>query len=373
MNTYFVQKKNSTYFIESFSTNKDPYNTRENFYFDVRYGELNISFNENKIIIDLTFHVAGNFNLPPGCITTNILLPGQTINSVSLFKQKNQIPSNFKYGFPDASSIYTGRVILDTNEDNFLSNNENSSFQVVANFSINTSVLSNISIDDINPNILSNFISNINNTSLKFDLNLYQKNSFDLSDDPISVANQINSIWLSSQVKELDNTIVYGSQKNYYLPFQFISFDYSNYQKPIKELFSIKKLNNSSIKIEVEKLKVRYYIDNQLYETNELSINSNTTITSNFYTFNLNDYQLTYNNSSNSYQLEFGDHGIFFDDIIQGYYLLIIKATINGSSRTYTLKNSFNFVKPPQLNINFLSNSDELKILDSDNYYEIQE
>lgn len=373
MNTWYSVEKSSTYFIDSFKTNKDPYNTRENYYFDVRYGELKISFNENRVIIDLTFNVAGTFNLPPGCITADVVLPGQTVGSISLFRQQNKIPADFLYGFPDASSIYAARIILDSNEDKFLSSNENSSYQIVVTFGINSNSLGHISVEDIKPNILSEFISNINNTSLKFNVNLYQKNEFDLDRNFVSTANQIHSIWVSSQVKELDNTITYGSQKNNYLPFQFIGYDYRNFQTPIKDIFNIKKLNNTSIKIEVKKFKIRYYLENKLYETNEIEINNNVTISSNFYTFSLKDYQLSYNELSNSYKLEFGDNGIFFDDNISGSYLITVKATIDGSSRTYILKNSFNFVKTSKLNISFESNLNDLKILDSDIYYEIKE
>ena len=121
---------NSTFYINKFYTSKDPTNKRKNLYIDIRYGEINFTFNENKIIMDIKVHIAGNFNLPAGSITTDVVMPGQTINSISLFKQNETIPGGFQYGFPDASDVYTTRIILDKNEDSFLSNNENSLFKI---------------------------------------------------------------------------------------------------------------------------------------------------------------------------------------------------------------------------------------------------
>lgn len=364
----------SAFYINKFTTIKDPNNKRKNLYVDIRYGEINFTFNENKIIMDLKIHIAGDFNLPTGSITADIIMPGETITSLSLFKQNEKIPGGFQYGFADASNLYTGRVILDSNEDTFLSNNINSLVKINLFFGFNTSQLDGVSEDVISSNDLNNFISDIKNTSLDFNLNLYQKNTFVFSSSNIASVNQIKQIWISSDVKGLNNYIISGSQKNYYIPFTLLVNNYIDYKRLFNNIFQIKKSDNQEIKIEIKTFKVGYFIQDQLYETNELIINSNEILKGNIYTFNLTNYQLSYDSESKKYELVKGINGIFVNDNLKGYYIVEFKVTINGSSRTYMVKNNFNFLKNKKIVFSFLE-SDDLNnlILGTDTYYEIQE
>ncbi|MCF0227904.1 MAG: hypothetical protein HUJ52_03730, partial [Malacoplasma sp.] len=236
------------YYIDQFSTTYDKYNKRQNKYVDIKYGEMNITFNENKILVNLLVHVAGNFNLPAGSLVANLIMPGQDLSQINLYKQNTGIPSTFAYGYPDASSVYSGQFTLDVNEDKFLSNNINSSFQINTNFSLNTSQLNNIGEDQINSSSLSNFISELQNVSLVFNIDLYQKNAIDLSLSNIINVNQISSIWLASQTVDTNNNSVGSQQKNTTTPFQFLGFDYTNLNTGFSNLFTIKKTNNSNKK-----------------------------------------------------------------------------------------------------------------------------
>ncbi|MCF0218089.1 MAG: hypothetical protein HUJ42_03570 [Malacoplasma sp.] len=361
------------YYIDQFSTTYDKYNKRQNKYVDIKYGEMNITFNENKILVNLLVHVAGNFNLPAGSLVANLIMPGQDLSQINLYKQNTGIPSTFAYGYPDASSVYSGQFTLDVNEDKFLSNNINSSFQINTNFSLNTSQLNNIGEDQINSSSLSNFISELQNVSLVFNIDLYQKNAIDLSLSNIINVNQISSIWLASQTVDTNNNSVGSQQKNTTTPFQFLGFDYTNLNTGFSNLFTIKKTNNLPIKIQVSALKVCYYIQNQLYESDPLQLSDNITIENNAYTYALKGYQTEYDTNSNACSFKVGENGIYFDQDINGYYLVNVNVVINGSNRTYTLKNYFNFVKNQKIQMDFLTSDDNTyKIKDSTNYYEIQ-
>ncbi|MDE6429026.1 MAG: hypothetical protein K2K18_00775, partial [Malacoplasma sp.] len=339
---YIITKENNTsnYYIKTFSTNKDPYNIRTNKCVDIRYGELKINFNENKIFLNFDIHIAGNFNVPVGSILAKAVMPGQSVSQISLYKQNTKIPANFQYGFPDASQIYSATIVLDMNEDQFLSNNINSMFQINLSFDLNVSQFDKISESEITVESISNFINDLKNISLIFDINLYQKNSYDLTEIFVSNINQIKSIWISSQVKQLNETIKYGNQSNTYNNFQFIVPNYNDSNQSFFDLLSIKKLNNTALKAEIISFKVGYYKENQLFETNSISdLQENNVLTANFYNYSLKNYQLIKDNKTNLYQLNIGTNGIFFDQNMTGYYLIIVKITIDGSSRTYTIKN----------------------------------
>ena len=374
---YIITKENNTsnYYINTFTTNKDPYNTRSNLYVDIRYGELNINFNENKIFLNFNIHIAGNFNIPVGSIMAKAVMPGQNVSQISLYKQNTKIPSNFQYGFPDASQVYSATIILDINEDQFLTNNINSMFLINLYFDLNVSQFDKISEDEISVQKISNFINDLKNINLIFDVNLYQKNSYDLTETFVSNVNQIKSIWISSQVKQLNETIKYGSQSNSYNNFQIIVPNYNNCNESFFDLLSIKKTNNTTLKVEIISFKVGYYKDNQLFETNNISdLEENNVVTANFYNYSLKKHQLV-KKDNNLYQLDLGTNGIFFDQNISGYYLIIAKITVDGSSRTYTIKNSFNFSKTQKVKIDYQKNNDNnnLEIKLGENYFEIKE
>ena len=373
-----ITKENNanSYYVNTFKTSKDPYETRSNLYVDIRYGELNISFNENKIFLNFNIHIAGNFNVPVGSILAKAIMPGQNVSQISLYKQNTKIPSNFQYGFPDASEVYAATIILDMNEDQFLTDNINSMFQINLSFDLNVSQFDKIPEDQISVKNISNFINDLKNINLIFDVNLYQKNSYDLTESFISDVNQIKSIWISSQVKQLNETIIYGSQNNTYNKFQFIVPNYNNYNKSFFDILTVKKSTDIPLKVEIISFKIGYYKDNQLFETNSISdLQENNIVTSNFYNYSLKNYQLSKNDNTNLYQLDLGTNGIFFDQNMTGYYLIIAKITTNGSSRTYTLKNSFNFTKTEKVKISYQENDDnnQLEIKLEENYFEIKE
>lgn len=363
-------RNNQEAYIKKFTTKYDLSEVRENLFVDIRYSEIKFTFNENKIIVDLLFHVAGNFNLPQGAIKTKIVTPGFEINDLTIIDTNLKVNSNFAYGFPDASKIFTSRFIVDQNENDFLQQNPNAIFDMYAYFVLNTQQLEGLNLSN---EVVNNFISDLNRVQIKYQIDLRQKNLIDSKYGFTHNVNQLSSLKIISEIKQINKPTIKSKQFNEFVPITFILQNYQNISTGFKTIFYLRKHNSNSIRINLKNFKIVYFDDDKTKETNEIKINKIIDTKDSVISYDLENYELSYDEKNNNYQLVPGINGIKFDKDMNGYYLLNLSVIISGKLQNYTIKNGFIYLKSTQeLKITFDEN-DFLEIKNGDNYYEIQE
>lgn len=356
--------KNNSFYINKFSTKYDKNNTRKNLFVDIPYGEMKIYYNNNKTFIELLIHVAGNFNLPQYCIRGNLISGNINIENIQFINSSLKVDDSFPYGYPDSSNIFTAKVVLEGNEN--IINNEN----IKLSFFLETNQLEGIIISKNN---LDNFISNLNSSELNFKVNLENKNIID------NYENQNFKILHNYKYKLISNTFDHNFNKINSI--QINDFEILNLSiklnneisHSIEEIFKIENSKNLVTKLRVNSIKVLYEYNNKILETNSIELNELINSNSNEIIYKLKGISLFFDEKNNKYTIEKNGGSFFVDDFLVGKIELDIDISINGKWSNYLFYSNFSFVKKDFPKIIFLNDSnEELKIKESDSYYEIK-
>lgn len=237
--TALYNNKEQNPYINEFTTKYDENNIRMNKYVDIRYCEIKLTFNENKIIGELLVHVAGDFELPQGIIRATLNAPGFLVNDISLLNTYLKVDNNFKYGFPDASKIFTGKFVIDQNDEDYFQQNPNTFFKMFLTFSLNTDQLDGL---EISSNKVNQFISNLSNINLAFNVDLRQQDTINSDNGLNQSVNQITSLKLINEIKPLIGNNIPSTQTITYQKIYFIFQNYENISTSFKNIFLLKKI-----------------------------------------------------------------------------------------------------------------------------------
>lgn len=365
-----IQKPKQAYYIQKFNTIYDSADTRKNLYVDIRYAEMKLVFNENKIDGSILTHVAGNFNLPQGAINATLKMPGQEIQKIQMINSNLMVDKNFSYGYPDASKIYYANFTIDQNDDNYLNKN-NVNFNINLTFNLNTEQLNGLQIDSF---IVDKFIGNLNNINLKFNVQIYQNDTINGSNGLMQKIEQIKEIKIIPDVYDVNNNLIKGIQKNTYSFFDIVMENYQTLSHGFNNLFYIKNYNKDTINLFIKNFKIIYKQNDYTYQTNTIDINENIFDNAILVGYDLKNYVLSFDDSKNQYLITQGNGSIYINDNITGKYVVEFDLTINGKKNSYILTNDFSFAR----NVNLIfkyekDNNNSLYIKPSQVYEEIQE
>lgn len=356
---------NNNYHIDEFRTAYDPNNERKNKYVDIKYSEIEVSFNQNKIVFEITAHVANNFYLPQNSIKMNLIFPGVNIENISLLNTYTDVDNSFLYGYPDASQVFKSKVILDMNEDEFINSQPNYKFDVNTSFHLDVNQLEGLQIDGDKVNKV---ITDLNNINLHFSLNFSEDNKLNFENQYIKEFNHNYRYKLISSRQTTENIVLDPIQENILERYSIQIPTYKT-QNGL-ELFSVIKQFQNPITINVKDIQIKYFKDNKWLETNKLEIND---------IFNFDQYVFSYiqNNikvieKDNGFELIKSSKGLEWNVLNKLIYTLNIEILLNGRWIDYQLINSFDFQinKDPKIVYEQLSKT-ELEIDENDKYYQI--
>lgn len=136
-------------------------------YIDIQYSELKLSFQQNRLLLNLDAHIINNFQLPSGALLAKIEIFNQELINLPLYQSKQQIAQNFLYGDPLQSHIYTTyrSINIDLNDPYFTDYNE-TFINLTLDFDRNK--LGQINQKAILPNALNLFFNEIAQIKLSF-------------------------------------------------------------------------------------------------------------------------------------------------------------------------------------------------------------
>lgn len=307
-------------------------------------GDIDVTFNEKKMNFYIEVYVANNFFLPNDFLKGSLNLPSQEITDISFintYKRPNPVVGK---NWPSTTYIYSANVTIDLTEDNYLGSLDNKSIQMDLNFTCDSTSL-NKDNADIDAQTFQEFISELENSSLKFIFNL--KNSVLINKDTTDYFEYTYNL------KSDRTQSATGASITFKLP------NYSNRNLYIYDLFEIADItSNSNFDIEVDKLTVNYSKDGKREEVST-DLYDDTSFQNNF-KYTLDDYEMYWDPQSNEPTFQNGTNGINFPFDTYGYYKIGFYITYMNRSIYYEITNEFTYKISSNFSINVENTNDEL-------------
>ncbi len=368
MNTinFEQNKKIEKWYANIFRTKYDISLNRKNLYVDIRYGEIILKTNKNKLHCELFLHVANHFNLPQGIIKTNVQFFNQTIENLSLINSNLKVNSDFSFGWPDVSEIYIAKFTLDINEQitNQLFNNN-----IVLSFYLNTAQLDGINIEN---NTINNLISDLERLTLIFELNTPENKIINGDNGYSHTVNIIN------EIKVISNTFTKYGQfiKSYqYNKFEVLNIVLNNYQNSSSSFKDLLYINNNKlfqIQINIGQFQISYLDNGKLKNTNKININKNILSSEDVINISLDNVILV-KNKNNEYELQQGKGGIYSATELTGKYTVDINIYLNNRIFSFQVTNTFSFNNLEKPEILYLYSDTDYALEENEQYFQIEE
>lgn len=307
-------------------------------------GHIDVTFNERKMNFYIEVYVANNFFLPNDFLKGTLILPSQEISGINFINTYKRPPSVIGNNWPSTSYIYSANITIDLTVDNFLGSLDNRSIQMDLDFSCDTNSLNKDNVN-INAQTFQQFISELENSSLKFVFNL--KNSVVIKQDTTDYFEY------TYKIKSDRTQTSTGVSITFKLP------KYSNRNLYIYDLFEITDIPTSSyFDIQIDKLTINYSNNGKRKEVS-CSINEKTSF-KNDYKYSLNNYELYWDSKTNEPIFQYGDNGINFPFDTFGYYKIGFYITFFNRSIYYEITNEFTYKISSNFSVNVEDSNYEL-------------
>lgn len=345
----YYQNNNDKNFIliQKFYTRYDSGFNRKNHYVDIKYSEMKITFNKNKVYFNLIFHVAGNFsNFPIGIIKCNLSFPNIEIENVSLHDSNLKVNDNFLYGYPDASKIFYSNFVVDINDFETISNSN--FFDCYITYNLDYSLLENFQLDK---KILSEFSNDLSNIKTHFIIPNHKNNIFSSKEALKHEFKNIYEIKIISDSITNKNIFVESSFETKYDLFFIYLNNYLNINYAINDLFYIKKTKDVLTSIKLKDIQIQYSTGNDIRKTNIFELNENFIISNNM-TIKNENLKIYWNDNSKEFEIISGSSGLFYNNLI-GKYILTFELSSSGKTSSIKIENEFSF-KDNKLKIDFI-------------------